>query len=176
MTRQFHTSFYSRQFHTSFYSSTMKQDRYLHILHFLHFTDNKNERDMTRKFWQVMDNTKSVWISKQYNIKSLQAFWTSGCSQIYCFVQRKGLFLTIHKETQTINTISNLSNETDYTYGTTIYSFLDGVRKFSIEIFNSPSRKIYWKQRCKSLEWNCTQQRLVCLGPWQWHTKNVMHV
>jgi len=27
----------------------MKWDRYLHILHFLHFTDNKNEPDMTNK-------------------------------------------------------------------------------------------------------------------------------
>ena len=36
----------TNQFHTSFYSSTMKRDRYLHILRFLHFTDNKNEPDM----------------------------------------------------------------------------------------------------------------------------------
>jgi len=51
----------------------------------------------------------------------------------------------------------------------TIYSFLDGVRKFSMEIFNSPLWKICWKQWYKSLEWNCTKPRLVCLGPRQWH-------
>ena len=57
-----------------------------------------------RKFWQVMENMKSIWISKQYNIKILQPLRTSGHGQSYCFVQRKGLFLTIHtQETQTIN-------------------------------------------------------------------------
>ena len=35
----------TNQFHTHFYSSTMKWDRYLSILNFLHFTD-KNEPDM----------------------------------------------------------------------------------------------------------------------------------
>ena len=48
-----------------------------------------------RKFWQVMEDTKSVWISKQYNVKILQHFWTSGHGQSYCFVLRKS-FLTIH--------------------------------------------------------------------------------
>ena len=37
----------TNQFHTSFYGSAMKRDSYFHILHFLHFTDNKNEPDMT---------------------------------------------------------------------------------------------------------------------------------
>ena len=37
----------AKQFHTSFYSSTMKRDRYFHILRFLHFTDNGSEPDMT---------------------------------------------------------------------------------------------------------------------------------
>jgi hypothetical protein len=37
----------NHQFHTHFYSSAMEQDRYLHFLHSLHFTDNKNEPDMT---------------------------------------------------------------------------------------------------------------------------------
>ena len=45
----------SNQFHTSFYGSAMKQDRYFHILHFLHFTDNKNEPDMTDK------NSDHLW-------------------------------------------------------------------------------------------------------------------
>jgi hypothetical protein len=39
----------TNQFHTSIYSSTMKWDRYLHILHFLHFIDNNNEPEMTDK-------------------------------------------------------------------------------------------------------------------------------
>jgi len=33
----------------------MKQDRYFHILHFLRFTDNKNETDMTD------ENSDQLW-------------------------------------------------------------------------------------------------------------------
>jgi len=46
------------QFHTSIYSSTMKWDRYLHILHFLHFIDNNNEPEMRDKNSQVMEDAK----------------------------------------------------------------------------------------------------------------------
>jgi len=44
------TEYWARinQSHTSLYSSAMKWDRYLYILHFLHFTDN-NEPEMTDK-------------------------------------------------------------------------------------------------------------------------------
>jgi hypothetical protein len=35
------------RFNTTFYRSAMKLDRYFHILRFLHFTDNKNDPDMT---------------------------------------------------------------------------------------------------------------------------------
>jgi len=35
------------QLYTPFYSTMMKWDRYLHILCYLHFTDNKNEPDRT---------------------------------------------------------------------------------------------------------------------------------
>jgi hypothetical protein len=81
-------------------------------------------------------------------------------------------FLTKHtQETQAINITSNLCDSIGHTYDMTIYSFLDKVRKFPIEFFNLSSWKIYWEQRCKLLEWNGTQQRLVCLGPWQWHKK-----
>jgi hypothetical protein len=43
------TDYWSRaeNFHTTFYTNAMKQDRFLHILHFLHFADNNNEPDMT---------------------------------------------------------------------------------------------------------------------------------
>ena len=37
----------AENFHTTFYTNAMKRDRFLHILHFLHFTDNNNEPDMT---------------------------------------------------------------------------------------------------------------------------------
>ena len=35
------------QLYTPFYGTMMKLDRYLHILHYLHFTDNRNESDRT---------------------------------------------------------------------------------------------------------------------------------
>ena len=54
-----------------------------------------------QKFWQVTKNVKSVWNSKQDIYKILQPFWTSGHRWSYCFVQRKGHFLTVHThETQ----------------------------------------------------------------------------
>ena len=37
----------AENFHTSFYTNAMNRDRFLHILRFLHFTDNDNEPDMT---------------------------------------------------------------------------------------------------------------------------------
>jgi hypothetical protein len=88
----------TNQFHIHFYSSAMKWDIYLHILRFLHFTDNKNETDMTDENYEVTEDTKSVWISKQDIFKILQPFWTSGYSRSYCFVQRNRLFLTIHTQ------------------------------------------------------------------------------
>jgi hypothetical protein len=39
----------TNQFHTHFYGSAMKRDRYLHILYFLCYTDNKNEPDIMDK-------------------------------------------------------------------------------------------------------------------------------
>ena len=35
------------QLYTPFYGTMMKRDRYLHILRYLHFTDNRNEPDRT---------------------------------------------------------------------------------------------------------------------------------
>jgi len=43
------------QLYTSFYSTLMKQDQYLHILHYLCFTDNRNEPDRTD------ENFGSLW-------------------------------------------------------------------------------------------------------------------
>ena len=45
------TDYWSRayNFQTPFYGNCMKWDRFFHILHFLHFTDNKNEPDMTHE-------------------------------------------------------------------------------------------------------------------------------
>ena len=45
-------------FYTSFYSNAIKRDRFFHILRFLHFTDNKNEPDMTD------ENSDPLWKMK----------------------------------------------------------------------------------------------------------------
>src|SRR5215510_4837132 len=61
------------QVHTPFYGTTMKRDRYLHILRYLHFTDNRNEPDRTdenfdrlwkiRHLFEILNDT----FSKLYN-------------------------------------------------------------------------------------------------------------
>jgi len=42
-----------RQLHNSFYSETMTQDRFLHILHFLHFADNSQRPDKGEEYDQL---------------------------------------------------------------------------------------------------------------------------
>ena len=51
------TGYWSRAYncHTPFNGDTMKWDRFFHILRFLHFTDNKNESDMTD------ENSDRLW-------------------------------------------------------------------------------------------------------------------
>ena len=51
------THYWSRadNFHTTFYGNAKPGDRYLHILHFLHFTDNKKVPDMKDK------NSDQLW-------------------------------------------------------------------------------------------------------------------
>ena len=51
------TDYWSRaeNVHTPFYSNATKRDRFFHILRFLHFTDNKNEPDMTD------ENSDRLW-------------------------------------------------------------------------------------------------------------------
>jgi len=47
------------QLYTPFYGTIMKRDRYLHILRYLHFTNNRNEPDRTDKnfdrLWKIQD-------------------------------------------------------------------------------------------------------------------------
>jgi hypothetical protein len=62
----------SDELYTPCYSNAMKRDRYHHILHFLHFTDNKNEPDRKdeiltdwkiRNLFEILNRT----FSKFYN-------------------------------------------------------------------------------------------------------------
>jgi len=47
-------------FHTPFYRNCKKRDRFFHILHFPHLTDNRNEPDMT--------DENSDWLWKMRNV------------------------------------------------------------------------------------------------------------
>ena len=61
------------QLYTPLYGTMMKRDRYLHILRYLHFTDNRNEPDRTDKnfdrLWKIRDlfEILNVTFSKFYN-------------------------------------------------------------------------------------------------------------
>lgn len=61
------------QLYTPFYGTMMKRDRYLHILRYLHFTDNKNEPDRTDeafdRLWKIRDlfEILNATFSKFYN-------------------------------------------------------------------------------------------------------------
>jgi hypothetical protein len=48
------------QFYTPFYSNTIKRDRYLHVLHFLHFADNRNETDKIGENYDRLENTTHI--------------------------------------------------------------------------------------------------------------------
>ena len=59
------TEYWSRadNFHTTFYGNAMPQDRYLHILRFLHFTDNERVPDIKDK------NSDQLWkIRNLFNV------------------------------------------------------------------------------------------------------------
>lgn len=63
----------AENFYTPFYSSTMKRDRYCHILRFLHFTDNRSDTRNTDKNFGRMWKMRNVFeivdrtFSKFYN-------------------------------------------------------------------------------------------------------------
>jgi len=61
------------QLYTPFYGTMIKWDRYLHILRYLHSTDNKNEPDRTDEnsdiLWKIRDlfEILNATFSKFYN-------------------------------------------------------------------------------------------------------------
>ena len=69
------TDYWSRadSFHTTFYGNTMSWDRYLHIIRFLHFTDNKNEPNMKDENYDLLWKIRNLFdilndkFSKIYN-------------------------------------------------------------------------------------------------------------
>jgi len=87
------TEYWSRadNFHTPFYGNAMPRDSYLHILRFLHFTDNKKVPDMND------ENSDRLWkIRNLFNILN---------------DKHKRFGIKIYK----------LCDETGYTYDMTVY-------------------------------------------------------
>ena len=65
-------------FHTAFYCNAMPQDRYLHILCFLHFTDNKKVPDMKDenydRLWKIR-NLFDILNDNSQNFTTLLNIW-----------------------------------------------------------------------------------------------------
>jgi hypothetical protein len=49
------------QFFMAFYRNTMKRDRFLHILRFLHFSDNRNEPDKTDENYDRLWKMRTIF-------------------------------------------------------------------------------------------------------------------
>ena len=75
----------------------MNRDRYHHILRYLHFTDNRNERDRTDKnfdrLWKIRDLFEILndTFSKFYNPSGNLAL-----DEVIVSLQREGDFQTVH--------------------------------------------------------------------------------
>jgi hypothetical protein len=127
------TDYWTRaeHFHTTFYTNAMKRDRFLHTLHFLHFTDNKNEPDLTdvnsdriRKMRNLFDILKENF-SKFYNPSEHLAvdevivrFKGYVIFRKYIPKKHKCFGIKIYK----------LFDETGYTYDMTVYLGRDRLR------------------------------------------------
>jgi len=74
------TDYWSRadNFHTAFYGNGMPRDRYLHILRFLHFTDDKKVPDMKDEnydwLWKIR-NLFDILNDKFSNFTTLPIIW-----------------------------------------------------------------------------------------------------
>ena len=131
----------TNQFHTRFYSSSMKQDRYLHILCFPHFTDNKNEPDMMDKnsdrLWKMQNLVEILnkIFSKFYSPSEYLAI-----DKVIILFKRRVIFQqsTPKKQKHFGIKIYKLCDENGHMHDMTVYSFLDR----SVEISYGDSRFI----------------------------------
>jgi hypothetical protein len=57
----------------TFYRNTMKQDRFFHILRFLHFSDNKTEPDKTNENYERLWKMRTIFISSIMHILHITA-------------------------------------------------------------------------------------------------------
>jgi hypothetical protein len=125
-TRDKLTDYWSKaeNFYTSFYSNAMKRDRFLHILRFLHFTDKKNEPDMTN------ENSDRLWKMRHlFDIlnEKFRKFYSPSehLSVEEVIVKYKGRVIFrqyIPKKHKRFGIkIYKLCDETGYTYNMTVY-------------------------------------------------------
>ena len=120
------TDYWSRaeNFHTTFYTNAMKRDRFLHILRFLHFTDNKNEPDVTdvnsdrlwkmRNLFDILKEKFSKFYSPSEHLavdEVIVKFKGHVIFRQYIPKKHKRFGIKIYK----------LCDETGYTYDMTVY-------------------------------------------------------
>jgi hypothetical protein len=55
------------QFYMAFYGETMKQDKFYHILRFLHFSENNNEPDKTNKNYNQLWKMRAIFDKLSYS-------------------------------------------------------------------------------------------------------------
>ena len=121
------TKYWSRayNYHTTFYGNCMKWDRFFHILRYLHFTDNKNEPDMTDensdRLWKIRNlfEILNKKFSKFYNPSEHLAV-----DKVIVKYQGRVIFQQhIPKKHKCFGIkIYQLCDETGYTYDMTVLS------------------------------------------------------
>jgi len=102
----------------------MKQDRYLHILSYLHFTDNRNEPDRTDenfdRLWKIRELSEMLngTLSKFYNPSENLAI----DEVIVSFKGRVSFTQYIHKKCKHFGIkIFKLCDSTGYNYNMKVY-------------------------------------------------------
>ena len=112
------------QLYTPFYGTVMKRDRYLHVLRYLHFADNRNEPERTdenfERLWKIQDrfeilnSTFSTFYNPSENLAVDEVF--------VCFKRRVIFKQYIPKKHKRFGIkIFKLCDSTGYTYDMKVY-------------------------------------------------------
>ena len=119
------------QLYTPFYGTMTKRDRHLHILCYLHFTDNRNEPDRTdanfdrlwkiRDLFEILNATFSKFYDPSDNLaidEVIVSFKGRVIFKQYIPKKRKRFGINIFK----------LCDSTGYTYDMKVYGRTDSIR------------------------------------------------
>ena len=113
------------QLYTHFYGTMMKRERYLHILRYLHFTDNRNEPDRTEEYFDRLWNIRDLFeilnatFSKFYNPSENLAI-----DEVIVYFMGRVIFkqyIQKKKRKRFGMKILNLCDATGYTYDMKLY-------------------------------------------------------